>query len=417
MNLSSITLNYKQITINTSLIQNFCLIDHPFSQNIIVNHHDIYQKLFKSSDLIFYQYFYKTRIKDRKKLEKIIITKEGLHYNVINSINQILSIYNINLSQKNIKEELTKLITNLKNLKNLNELQNKYPLLYKKHKEVEKEYLQIYKNIDLTAKTKVYKSCLRLELIILEYIKNNLENNFKEISNCNDILEVVDLKKLNLVVASKLMEKSKKTNDHNTIIYLKEYLKNNQDLVENNYEVKNYISNEFGLETMEKYSIKEIYNYVYPLPINNQSQELSSYSMEQYNYTFLEPSHTDPKEILSKYYLLGIKSNNPEKLKELLRKKINYYQTLNITSIKIGLNSFDGYLGLCLEDETVILDKFYDDIEKGKIAKKQAIYITDEENFEQVTRLTKQECMSEIKKGKIKARRVYHTNTWENRII
>ena len=87
-----------------------------------------------------------------------------------------------------------------------------------------------------------------------------------------------------------------------------------------------------------------------------------------------------------------------------------------MTILKIGINSFNGYLGLCLEDGTIILDKFYDNLEKGKISHDQAIYITDEEEFEKVTILSKKECIDQIKKGKVKAKRIYHQGFWEDKI-
>ena len=56
-------------------------------------------------------------------------------------------------------------------------------------------------------------------------------------------------------------------------------------------------------------------------------------------------------------------------------------------------------------------------MKEGRIADDEAIYITDEENFEKITSLTKTECINQIKEGKIKAKHKYHHGSWEERVL
>ncbi len=140
------------------------------------------------------------------------------------------------------------------------------------------------------------------------------------------------------------------------------------------------------------------------------------YPVEKITHTFLESKEVTHREILSKFYKLGTSSKSEEEKKQLLKRKLEYYNKLDIVKIKIGVDSFEGYLGLCLKDGTVILDKLFENVSTGLIATNQAIYLTDESEFEKVTSLAKKECIEQIKQGKIKAKRIIHRGSWEDRI-
>ena len=104
-------------------------------------------------------------------------------------------------------------------------------------------------------------------------------------------------------------------------------------------------------------------------------------------------------------------------LLNLYQTMITVYESLNIIKVKIGIDSFDGYVGLVLDNGKVILDKFYEDRKVGKIANDNAIYIVREEDFEKITKMSKTEAIAAINAGKIDAVRMLHSTHYESRVI
>lgn len=144
--------------------------------------------------------------------------------------------------------------------------------------------------------------------------------------------------------------------------------------------------------------------------------EESNKKFDEYNYSFFECSKEKIRELFSTYKKGIANVDNSEELKEILNRKIALYESLNIVRLKIGIDSFDGYIGLVLDNNKVILDKFFEDIKRGKIATDNAIYIIRSEDFEKVTRMSKTEAMEAINLGFIDAIRIFHSGDYEKRV-
>ena len=140
-------------------------------------------------------------------------------------------------------------------------------------------------------------------------------------------------------------------------------------------------------------------------------------NIDIYDYSFFECSEEKAREMFASFTKSLSDHDNSEELKEILRRKLALYESLNIIKVKIGIDSFDGYVGLVLDNGKVILDKFYEDRKVGKIANDNAIYIVREEDFEKITKMSKTEAIAAINAGKIDAVRMLHSTHYESRVI
>ena len=234
------------------------------------------------------------------------------------------------------------------------------------------------------------------------------KNNFKEYNDAREYLRYIDINKLKIFLAYEILKQArKKKNPKVELTYLKEYLARNADLISKDYK-----------PTSTNLSIKNLYFETKKLVEKHEPKPIKKENnIEKYKYSFLETNPQEGNDIRGYFPKGGLSPEEDEAKKALLKRKTDYYQTLKIKKIKVGIDSFDGYLGLCLEDGTVILDKFFENMKEGRIADDEAIYITDEENFEKITSLTKTECINQIKEGKIKAKHKYHRGSWEERVL
>ena len=218
---------------------------------------------------------------------------------------------------------------------------------------------------------------------------------------------------LKLYLAYQVMEHTKKckltdnVSFKGAIYYLKTYLNNNAELLE-----KNYCFNFSG----EEYRILEIKNFV-DKETKVIDKPSSKKEVQRYNYSFLESKITDPNIFLESTRKYGTLGNNSKDLTELLERKILFYKSLNIQKIKVGVDSFDGYVGFLLDNGCVILDKFFNNKANHKIAYNNAIYIVREKDFELIARMSKHEVMASIKKGEIIAERVIHGSNFEKNAL
>lgn len=400
--LTNILLNYKQINIHIDLIKKYCLL--PMYKNISLK-----------PSLEMDQLTDKFNV-PKPSIKIINITSTGLSFDITSTLNSILSKYNLASSQgEDLQPKLDQIIDHWESLKRANQLKMAFPKLYQYYLKKESKFRQVH-NIPLNKKAPrtIFKKFKQEQINNIQYLKNHLS----QITDCSYFLSVIDLEKLNLIVATQIMNLRKKGKYlDSSYLYLTEYLHINDQLVRKNYQIKRYTINALGIEEVEIIAIKDIHQYLYPRPSKETKVSSKAKLQEkQYSYTFLESTPKQTYEILGKYYKLGSTADNEEQRKQLLQRKINYYQALPIKSLKVGLNSFEGYLGFCLEDGTIILDKFFENLTTGRIAENQAIYITSEEEFDRITKLTKIECMNAIRAGKIKSRRKTHAGEWEKRL-
>lgn len=223
---------------------------------------------------------------------------------------------------------------------------------------------------------------------------------------------------LQLYIACNLVgyaERKRLNNDNNgftlALDTLKSYINNNPELAEQGLSFTIPQPN----SKAKKYDISEVLRYIDRFAPKNKKPEDDG--MEKYNYSFFQ---TDPKtsqDILRKVVRLAQETNNSEELKELLRRKVALYESLNYVNIKVGTDSFNGYMGFTLANGTVILDKLFENLQEGKIATDNAIFIIKAEDFEKVTKMTKTETLEAIQLGLIEAQRIIHRGNFEERVV
>ena len=229
------------------------------------------------------------------------------------------------------------------------------------------------------------------------------------------VSDVFDEDKLKLYLAYKIMlyarqcEKNRDTvNNEHALNYIREFLAKNPTIVDNNLTIH------FGKRLARKeYSIQELVRFV-SARLPKKTKENAS--IDTYSYSFFECDKEKIQEVFTSATRAILTTDNSEELRALLSRKLSLYESLNIIKVKIGADSFDGYIGMVLDNGKVILDKFFDDRKTGKIATDNAIYIINEEDFEKVTRMSKSETIEAINKGLISAVRFFHSGDYERRV-
>ena len=204
-------------------------------------------------------------------------------------------------------------------------------------------------------------------------------------------------------------EKNRDTvNNEHALNYIREFLAKNPTIVDNNLTIH------FGKRLVRKeYSIQELVRFV-SARLPKKTKENAS--IDTYSYSFFECDKEKIQEVFTSATRAILTTDNSEELRTLLSRKLSLYESLNIIKVKIGADSFDGYIGMVLDNGKVILDKFFDDRKTGKIATDNAIYIINEEDFEKVTRMSKSETIEAINKGLISAVRFFHSGDYERRV-
>ncbi len=396
LNFKEILLNLKELKIKTEIIEKYCMeTKHNNPLSITKNY------------IIKFLSQYNID-KSRIGLKTMYINQKGLFININKEIDQVLSKYNLSLKEKYLVEKLNRTTEELKKIKKIKQLEINYPNLYK-------DYVgnQNHKHINQSIKKFIQKEALKIG-----YLKRRINTNFTELTNVGKYLNEEQVKRLKLIIAYQMITLTDKEEYRQVSLkYLNEFLIRNQDLLTENYQYRIKENENLGIETYTTFSIKKVKDFI------DKEKQIKQYQknkreiipIEKTKYSFQEQHNNNHYEILEKYYKLGLLSKSEEEKKELLKRKITYYKNLNIKKIKIGVNSFEGYIGLCLEDNTIILDKLFDNILEGKISTNQAIYITTEDEFSKIMQLPKTECIKKINQGTIIAQRVLHTGTWENR--
>ena len=400
VNFKELTLNFKGLKLSTNILDKYCSEERSnttlsLSKNRIIS--------------FFSQYnLPKTEI----KITSMTLNSEGLYLNINNEIDHILSRYNLPKDTNNIKKELDNTIEKLQLIKRSNKLKEQYPKLYEDYLKDEIKF----RNKNRIPKSKkvppiITKRFIKKEIEKICFLKRKATYNFSELTNIGKYLNETEINRLKLVIAYQMMNVYKKEDlKEKSLKYLQEFLIINKDLLSQNYQFKIKKATKLGIEEYETLSIKEIQNFV------NQKTKPINIQEEKSNYSFIDVKKEKHYEILGKYLKLGLSSKSEEEQKEILKRKIDFLYQLKADKVKIGIKSFEGYIGICLEDGSIILDKLFDNIKDAKIATNEAIYITTEEEFINIMQLTKPECIKKINEGLVKAERVIHKGLWETRV-
>ena len=106
------------------------------------------------------------------------------------------------------------------------------------------------------------------------------------------------------------------------------------------------------------------------------------------------------------------KLKHQERLMDLLvEKKELYGSTDPFFRIK-GKDTFDGYIGFIYHNGKVILDKFYENAEEGKLADGEAIYVMNMEDFYRLSQFPKSVLIKDPRVD-----RIIHAGAWQDRVL
>lgn len=137
------------------------------------------------------------------------------------------------------------------------------------------------------------------------------------------------------------------------------------------------------------------------------------------NWDFLPPDDkTYEEEIIKKIRKSGDKlsdedkNNHQNRLLELFMEKKELYDSSDPFFRVKGRDTFDGYIGFVYSNGRVVLDKFYDDAESGKLADGHAIYAMSIQEFYELSRLSK----SQIIRSKL-CNRYIHKGNWMDKVL
>ena len=105
------------------------------------------------------------------------------------------------------------------------------------------------------------------------------------------------------------------------------------------------------------------------------------------------------------------KKRHQERLLDLFIEKKELYESSNPIAMIQGEDTFDGYIGFIYPNGKVILDKFFENVENGRVADGQAIYIMDFSDFVRLSVLPKRELIINPA-----CRRIIHAGDWQSRV-
>ena len=108
-----------------------------------------------------------------------------------------------------------------------------------------------------------------------------------------------------------------------------------------------------------------------------------------------------------------------EKVRRMLIGR-NFLESSNYLFRLAGINEFVGYIGYIYPNNCVVFEKFYDDVEQGKVASGNATYIMSLDNFLEVSKLSKMDIIRKINNHEISGvTRVFHRedmDKWKSQV-
>lgn len=101
-----------------------------------------------------------------------------------------------------------------------------------------------------------------------------------------------------------------------------------------------------------------------------------------------------------------------EKMINLYVEKKSFFDSTDPYFRIQGIDTFDGYVGYIYSNSVVILEKYYDNQEKGKLADGEAIYIFNMKDFYELSRYSKTYLFANHL-----CIRVYHRGNWQKKVL
>lgn len=101
-----------------------------------------------------------------------------------------------------------------------------------------------------------------------------------------------------------------------------------------------------------------------------------------------------------------------EHLTELYLEKKTFHESSDPVCTLRGLNTFDGYVAYVHSNGKIVLEKYFENANTGRVSTGDAIYIMDSDDFHRLSQLSKREL---IESGQCK--RVIHRGNWQSRVM
>lgn len=389
----------------------------------------------------------------------------NLNYdNVCNDSTVESNIYNLDL------KELTSRIDRLRQIKDEVKLKREFPVLYKNYRKLlqlrrmieETKRKSGIKKIDVNIEPIILKALrengmevdseqLRrvCNLSVESYCNNvnkSIEAILDHIDEINEYLdthpfilddESIDKEKLELYIATRFLnelENNLLINKQDYVYYIAGYFRESSFRKDATYPkivVDSIIRPELGITKILKEGViitpRDLYKKFKEFlvknpnvkPINFGDVDFSGMTLnevEKFISDYLETYNAEWEIIpKSKYeeesiHILDKRKPNVidyDRLKDLFMEKIMFYTELDPFMIIKGKNTFDGYIGYIFSNGIVILDKFYENADKGKVSRGDAIYYMKIEDFYRLSQYSKRELMKMKEVG-----RIIHRGNW-----
>lgn len=284
----------------------------------------------------------------------------------------------------------------------------------------------------------------------LETIKNNMPEIVKYMFahplNIEDKLSTNDQEKLSLFIASQYLLAAKTYGQEDIqkyLLYMVHYFRETPDRKTNDelqITIGN-VQNERTGVTEQGFSItpKQLYeqykeiavNYPELRLLNFDDVDFSTFNLqeaEEFINLMLEDIKVNwdiiPEEKLDERVISEVKiekrnslkseeeqREHQEKLVNLYMEKKEFYDSTDPFYRIAGKNTFNGYIGHIYTNGKVILDKFFENADTGRVADGQAIYVMNFEDFARLSALPKSELIQNPA-----CRRIIHAGDWQSRV-
>lgn len=293
---------------------------------------------------------------------------------------------------------------------NLRRYENKFQdidIIATLKKEEKEEALKINKIIDYhEANKKISRYQIEIKNKILEQknrINRVLKFGFKTIS----IEELfIDEIKIDLLYANLLRKRSinnPELLDHD-IELLEEFIKKY---------IYSYMSSELNFQDRQKYeSITKYYNknVEEEAQISLTTKDNKDIEIIKLSFEFFEGD----LEHVKKHFIKKLNVLKESNKKINVQERIDFLNSLKLANYIVGKNSFEGYVGLVLDDGTIIVENF--NVEGN--SKNNATYIANGlDEFYQIVKLSKSGASKLIREELINAEKANHVENWKQNVL
>ena len=261
--------------------------------------------------------------------------------------------------------------------------------------------LKLFKRKFITIIETVLKNIKSFDAIISDY-------NNEETVDVNLNLEGRDVDRFEMLIAYEHLKEIKDCEPERQqayIYYLSDFFANRMDLVDNNRRVMLIDGAVYVKDMYEEYKriLDEfIEEYLRTFEVN----------WDIFSGTNIDSSIIE--KIKQKY---GERLNNNaagltvEQLIDLFIKKKEFFDKTDPYYRILGKNAFDGYVGYIYKNGLVVLEKFFENSETGRIASETAIYAMNLKEFQHLTQLSKNQIIANNL-----CKRFIHKGDWQSRV-